>query len=74
MIHYGFQNLIVVIQLLQHLSAEGPAALSLSVVMYGPAFLATELLVRPAVSYPVPTLKTDRHVPYMTFIIHSSDY
>jgi hypothetical protein len=74
MIQYGYKDFIIMVQLLQHLSAEGSAAFSLSVVMPGPAFFTAELLVGPAVSDPVSALKADRHMSYMTFIIHRSDH
>ena len=48
------------VQLFQHLSAEGSAAFSQSVVMPGPAFFTAELLVGPAVSDPVPAFKAHR--------------
>lgn len=64
------QDLIVLPDQGIHLVSVQSSFLRLLIVILRLAVIATESLVRAAISYQIPTLQTIRHVPFILLIMH----
>lgn len=70
-LHKDRQKLIVRRQTGKHPSPEGPPVFSLRIIMLHPAFLAAELLVRPAITDLVTAMQAMRYLPRFPYILHT---
>ena len=68
--HKSFKDTVVPVKDSQHTPAESPAGPCQGIVVPRLAFVAAELLVRPAISDLVPAFKADRDMPFLSLVIH----
>lgn len=67
-----FEYLMIPRQGIHHPPLECPSPFRTLIIIFRPALIAAELLIRPTVLYPVSTLQAQRHMPLKFLVTHVS--